>query len=118
MQLEESAEWKIEKKLKDSDLEVAVNKKISELKKLSTKKKVQSMAIWRKFVSENANKKHSDGSSQDVDVQEATVILGPTTENSPQSSSSFISRPSRRWRHLRVMKKQNQYPNRMILAVR
>ena len=117
MQLEESAEWKIEKKLKDSDLEVAVNKKISELKKLSTKKKVQSMAIWRKFVSENANKKHSDGSSQDVDVQEATVILGPT-ENSSQSSSSFISRPSRRWRHLRVMKKQNQYPNRMILAVR
>ena len=58
MQLEVSAEWKEMKKLKDLDLEVAVDKKISELKKLSTKKKVQSMAIWSKFDSGNdANKK-------------------------------------------------------------
>ena len=57
VQLEVSAEWKKMKKLKDSDLEVAVDKKISELKKLSMKKKVQSMAIWSKFVSKNVNKK-------------------------------------------------------------
>ena len=55
------------------DLLGAVNKKISELKMLSTKK-VQSMAIWSKFVSGNANKKHSGGSSQDVDVEESAVI--------------------------------------------
>ena len=40
LQLEVSTDWKEVKKLKDSDLEVAVNNKISELKKLSTNKKV------------------------------------------------------------------------------
>ena len=32
------------------------------------------MVIWSKFVSGNANKKHSGGSSQNVDVEEAAVI--------------------------------------------
>ena len=45
MQLKVSAEWKEMTKLKDWDLEVDVNKKMLELKKFSTKKKVQSMAI-------------------------------------------------------------------------
>ena len=40
VQLEVSAEWNEMKKLKDSDSEVAIDKKISELKKFSTKKKV------------------------------------------------------------------------------
>ena len=74
------------KKLKDSDLEVAVHKKFSKLKKPSTKKKVQSMAISSKFVSGNANKKHS----QDADVEEAAVIpvIPVPAENSSQLSSS------------------------------
>lgn len=80
------------KKLKDLDLEVAVDKKISELKKLSTKK-VQSMTVCSKFVSENANKKHSGSSSQDADVEEAAVISAPA-ENSPQSLSSSSDPPT------------------------
>ena len=74
------------KQLKDSNLEVAVDKKISELKKLSRKKKIQNMAIWSKFVSGNANKKHSSVSSQDVDVEEAAVIpvIPVPAENSSQ----------------------------------
>ena len=86
VQLEVSAEWKETKKLKDQDLEVAVVKKISKLKKLSTKKKVHSMAILRKILSGNANKKHSGGSSQDVDVEEAAVIpaIAAPSENSSQ----------------------------------
>ena len=96
MQLEVSAEWEEMKKLKDSDLEVAVNKKISELKKLSTKKKAQSMAIGSKFVSGKANKKHSGCSSQDVDVEEAAVIpvIPAPAENSSQSSSSSPDPPA------------------------
>ena len=88
--MEVSAELKEIKTLKYSDLEVTVHKKIPELKKHSTKKEVQSMAIWSKFVSGNANKKHSGGSSQGVDVEEAAVIpfISPPAENSSQSSSS------------------------------
>ena len=40
LQLEASTDWKEVKKLKDSDLEVVVNNKISELKKLRMNKKV------------------------------------------------------------------------------
>ena len=90
VQLEVSAEWKEMKKLKDLDLEVAVDKKISELIKLSTKKKVPSMVIWSKFVSGNANKKHSGGGSQNMDVEETAVIIviSAPAENSSQSSPS------------------------------
>ena len=54
------------------------------------------MAIWNKFVSGNANKKHSGGSSHDVDVEEAAVIpfISPPAENSSQSSSSSSSSSS------------------------
>ena len=63
-------EWKEMKKIKDLDLEIAVDKRISELKNLSTKEKSRrSMAIWSKFISGNVNEKRSSGgSSQDVDV--------------------------------------------------
>lgn len=95
MQLKVSTKWKEMKKLKDLDLEAAVDKKISELKKLSTKK-VQSMTVCSKFVSENANKKHSGSSSQDADVEEAAVItvISAPAENSPQSSSSSSDPPT------------------------
>ena len=81
------------KKLKDSDLEVTVDKKISELKNLSMKKKVQSMAIWSKFVRGNPNNKHSGVSSEDVDEEEAAAIpvITASAENSSQSSSSYDS---------------------------
>ena len=69
VKLEMSREWKEMKKRKDLDLEIALDKRISEPKKLSTKKKLRSMAIWSKFVSGNVNEKHSGGgNSQDVDV--------------------------------------------------
>ena len=79
-----------ELKLKDSNLEVTVDKKILKLKRLSTKKKVQSMAIRSKLVGGNSNKKHSGGSSQDVDVEESGTIpvISVPAENSSQSSSS------------------------------
>ena len=88
-----SAEWKERKKLKDSDLEVAFDAKISELRKLNVKKKVQSMAIWSKFFSGIANKKHSDGgSSQDMHEEEADIISAPADNVS--QSSSFSSDPT------------------------
>ena len=88
-QLEVSGELKEIKKLKESDLEVTVDKKLLEFKKSRTKE-VQSMAVWIKSVSGNANKKHSGGSSQDMDVEEAAVIpvISAPAENSSQSSSS------------------------------
>ena len=63
-------EWKEMKKIKDLNLKIAVDKRISELKNLSTKEKSRrSMAIWSKFISGNVNEKRSSGgSSQDVDV--------------------------------------------------
>ena len=75
------------KKLKDADLEIAVDTEILKLKKISTKNKVKGMAIWCKFVSATANEKDSSGgSSQDV---EAVVAVVPApAENSSQSSSS------------------------------
>ena len=44
------------------------------------------MTISRKILSGNANKKHSSGSSQDVDVEEAAVIsvIAAPSENSSQ----------------------------------
>ena len=86
VQLGMSAGWKDMKKLKDSDLEVAVGKKTSELEKLSMKQKVQSMAIWSRLVSGNANKKHSGCSSEDVDMEQATVIpvISAPAENQSQ----------------------------------
>ena len=93
VQLNVSAEWKKMKKFKDSDLEVTVDKKISELKNLSMNKKVQSMAIWSKFVRGNPNNKHSGVSSEDVDEEEAAAIpvITASAENSSQSSSSYDS---------------------------
>ena len=87
-QFKVSAEQKEMKKLKDSDLEVAVNKKIPELKQLSTNK-VQRMAIWSKLVCVNENKKHSGGSSRDVDVEEVSVIpvIPAAVKDSSQSTS-------------------------------
>ena len=51
------------------------------------------MAIWSKFVKGNANKKHSSGSSQDGDVEEAAAIhvIPPPAENSSQLSTSSDS---------------------------
>ena len=45
LQLEVSVEWKEIKKMKDFDLDVAVDERIPKLEKLSPKKKVQTMAI-------------------------------------------------------------------------
>ena len=67
VRLELYVEWKEIKKMKDLDLKIAVYQRISELKKLSTKKKLRSLAIWSTFFS--GNTKHSGGdSSQDMDV--------------------------------------------------
>ena len=52
MQLEVSGKWKKLEKIKDFDLEIAVDKRISKLEKLSTKRKVRTMAIWTKFSEE------------------------------------------------------------------
>lgn len=52
MQLEVSGKWKKLEKIKDFDLEIAVDKRISKLEKLSTKRKVRTMAIWSKFSEE------------------------------------------------------------------
>lgn len=41
-----------EDKIKGFDLEIAVDKRISKLEKLSTKKKVRTMAIWSNFSEE------------------------------------------------------------------
>ena len=55
-------------------------------KKISTKNKVQGMAVWCKFVTATANEKSSSrGSSQDVEA--VAVVLAPA-ENSSQSSLS------------------------------
>ena len=86
MQQEVSAKWKEMKKLKDADLEIAVDTEILKLKKVSTKNKVQGMAVWCKFVSSTANEKSSSsGGSQDV---EAVAVLLAPAENASQSSSS------------------------------
>ena len=52
VQLEVSGKWKKLEKIKDFDLENAVDKRISKLEKLSTKRKVRTMAIWSKFSEE------------------------------------------------------------------
>ena len=93
VQLNVSAEWKKMKKFKGSDLEVTVDKKISELKNLSMNKKVQSMAIWSKFVRGNPNNKHSGVSSEEWMRKRLLLfhVITASAENSSQSSSSYDS---------------------------
>ena len=68
VQLETSVEWKKMKNMKDLVLEIVVDKRISELKKLSEEESTN-VEIWSKFVGGNANEKHSGGvSSQDMDL--------------------------------------------------
>ena len=48
------------------------------------------MGTWTKYVSGNANEKHSGGTSQDVDLEEAVAIpvISTPAENSSQLPSS------------------------------
>ena len=74
------------------------------------------MTIWSKFVCGKANKKHSGGNSQDVDVEEVTVI--PVIPAPIDRHHLLILQPSSHRQHLQVTKKQNQRQNRMILEKR
>ena len=95
------------KKLKDWNLDVTVDEKISKLKKPSTKKEVQSMAIWSKFISGNANKKHSGGSSQDVVWKRLLLSLLSLylLKIHLNHHHHLIHQPSCHRQHLRTLKK-------------
>ena len=119
--MEVSTEWEEMKKLMDLNIEVTVEKDILELKKLITKKRyIQSVVIWSKFVSGNANKKHSSDSSQDVGRKRLLLSLLSMHLLKVHLSCyhHLIHRPSSHRKHLQTMKMQNQHQNRMILERR